>query len=89
MRSRGVGEGPSGGRSGRSRGVPPTRGAVGDLGSLVLSGVGCGVGSWTVGHLAVAPASRQLRSRTARWATGQVGRCVRSVSEVADALGTG
>ncbi len=50
--------------------------------------LGCGIGSWTVEHLAVAPAGHRLRTRAARWATEQVGRWGRSVSEVADALGT-
>ena len=50
--------------------------------------LGCGIGSWTVEHLAVAPAGHRLTTRAARWATEQVGRWGRSVSEVADALGT-
>jgi transposase len=48
----------------------------------------CGVGSRTREHLDVAPAGHRLTTRAARWATEQVGRYARSVSEVAEALGT-
>ncbi len=47
----------------------------------------CGVGSWTIEHPAIAPAGHRLTTRAARWATEQVGRCGRSVNEVAMELG--
>ncbi len=48
----------------------------------------CGVGSWTIEHPEIAPAAQKLTTRAGQWATKQVGRYARSVSEVADALGT-
>ena len=46
---------------------------------------GCGIGSWTVEHLAVASAGHRLTTRAARWATEWVVRWGRSNSEVTDA----
>lgn len=48
----------------------------------------CGVGSWTIEHPEIAPAGQKLTTRAGRWATEQVGRYARSVSEVAAGLGT-
>lgn len=48
----------------------------------------CGIGSWTLEHPEIAPAGQKLTTRAGRWATEQVGRYARSVSEVAAALGT-
>jgi len=48
----------------------------------------CGVGSWTIEHTEIAPATQKLTTRAGRWATEQVGRYARSVAEVANALGT-
>jgi transposase len=48
----------------------------------------CGVGSWTIEHPEVAPAGQKMTTRARRWATEQVGRYARSVSEVAKVLGT-
>jgi ribosomal protein S27AE len=44
----------------------------------------CGVGSWTIEHPDIAPAKHRLTTRAARWATRQVGRYGRTVSEVAE-----
>lgn len=49
--------------------------------------VRCGIGSWTLEHLDIAPAGHRLTTRAARWACEQVGRQGRAVVEVADALG--
>ncbi len=49
----------------------------------------CGVGSWTVEHPEIAPARHALTTRAGRWATERVGRCGRSVSDVAGELGAG
>ena len=48
----------------------------------------CGIGSWTIEHPEIAPAGQKLTTRAGRWATEQVGRYARSVSEVAEVLGT-
>lgn len=48
----------------------------------------CGVGSWTVEQSEIAPAGHRLTTRASRWATEQVGRCGRSVNEIAVELGT-
>ena len=47
----------------------------------------CGVGSWTVDQPEIAPAGHRLTTRAARWVTEQVGRCGRSVNEIAVELG--
>ena len=47
----------------------------------------CGIGSWTLEHLDIAPAGHRLTTRAGRWACEQVGRWGRSVAEIADALG--
>ena len=48
---------------------------------------GCGVGSFAEQDLSVAPERALLTSRAGRWATAQVGRFGRTVSEVAEELG--
>lgn len=48
----------------------------------------CGIGSWTIEHPEIAPAGQKMTTRAGRWATEQVGRFARSVSEVATVLGT-
>ena len=48
---------------------------------------GCGVGSFAEQDLSVAPERALLTSRAGRWATQQVGRLGRTVSEVAEGLG--
>ena len=50
--------------------------------------VRCAIGSWTLEHIDIAPAGHVMTTRAARWATEQVGRFARSVSEVATVLGT-
>lgn len=47
----------------------------------------CPAGSWTIIDDRIAPARAVLTDRAARWATVQVGRRGRTVSEVADELG--
>jgi hypothetical protein len=47
----------------------------------------CGVGSWSLEHLGIAPAGHRLTTRAGRWVCEQVGRYARTVSEVADPLG--
>lgn len=47
----------------------------------------CGVGSWTEDAPGIAGARLATTDRAGRWATEQVGRCGRTVSEVADELG--
>ena len=47
----------------------------------------CGVGSFAEQDLSVAPERALLTSRAGRWATAQVGRFGRTVSEVAEELG--
>jgi transposase len=47
----------------------------------------CGVGSWSIEHLGIAPAGHRLTTRAARWVTEQVGRCGRTVNEIAVELG--
>lgn len=47
----------------------------------------CRVGSWTEDAPGVAPARLAMTDRAGRWVTGQVGRCARSVNEVAVELG--
>lgn len=49
----------------------------------------CPTGSWTVTDPAIASPRARLTDRAARWATAQVGRAGRPVSEVADELGCG
>ncbi len=46
----------------------------------------CWIGSWTVEHPEIASAGHRLTTRAARWATEQVGRDARSVSDVAAGL---
>ncbi len=47
----------------------------------------CEMGSWTEEDDRIAGPRQVLTSRAARWATVQVGRCARSVNEVAAELG--
>ena len=47
----------------------------------------CAMGSWTEEDDRIASPRQVLTSRAARWATAQVGRCARSVNEVATELG--
>ena len=47
----------------------------------------CAMGSWTEHDDRIASPRQVLTSRAARWATTQVGRCARSVNEVATELG--
>jgi len=47
----------------------------------------CAMGSWTEEDDRIASPRQVLTSRAARWATIQVGRCARSVNEVATELG--
>jgi transposase len=46
----------------------------------------CPVGSWTAENAAIAPARLALTDRAGRWVTVQVGRCGRTVNEVAGEL---
>jgi transposase len=48
---------------------------------------GCGVGSWTGEDLRIAAPRLALTDRAGRWVTEQVGRCGRTVNEVAIELG--
>ena len=47
----------------------------------------CAMGSWTEEDDRIASPRQVLTSRAARWATTQIGRCARSVNEVATELG--
>ena len=47
----------------------------------------CRVGSWTEEAPGIAPARLAMTDRAGRWVTAQVGRCARSVNEVAAELG--
>ena len=47
----------------------------------------CPVGSWTEDAPSIAPARLGMTDRAGRWVTAQVGRCARSVNEVAVELG--
>lgn len=47
----------------------------------------CRVGSWTEDQPAIAPARLGMTDRAGRWVTAQIGRCARSVNEVAVELG--
>jgi transposase len=47
----------------------------------------CSVGSWTEEAPEIAPRRLKMTDRAGRWITEQVGRCARSVSEVARELG--
>jgi transposase len=47
----------------------------------------CPTGSWTEEDVRIAPSRMALTDRAGRWVTEQVGRCARSVAEVAKDLG--
>jgi len=47
----------------------------------------CRVGSWTEDAPGIAPARLAMTDRAGRWVTAQVGRCARSVNEIAVELG--
>lgn len=47
----------------------------------------CRVGTWTEDQPAIAPSRLAMTDRAGRWVTAQVGRCARSVNEVAVELG--
>ena len=47
----------------------------------------CRVGSWTEDHPHIAAARLGMTDRAGRWVTAQVGRCARSVNEIAIELG--
>lgn len=47
----------------------------------------CRVGSWTEDHPHIAAARLGMTDRAGRWVTSQVGRCARSVNEIAVELG--
>ena len=47
----------------------------------------CAMGSWTEEDTRIAPPRAALTDRAGRWVTAQVGRCARSVAEVAAELG--
>jgi transposase len=54
---------------------------------LVCLAVTCAVASWTVENAAIASPRLALTDRAGRWVTEQVGRCGRTVNEVAVELG--
>jgi transposase len=54
-----------------------------------ICAVGCGAASFTETAAAIAAPRQKLTDRAGRWATIQVGRCGRTVSEVAGELGAG
>ena len=47
----------------------------------------CTMGSWTEQDPRIAPARMAMTDRAGRWVTAQVGRCARSIAEVARDLG--
>ena len=53
----------------------------------VCADADCAGGSWTEEEHGIASPRQMLTTRAARWATVQVGRCARSVNEVAGELG--